>query len=93
MNKFKLRLILIISIQVVLTLLHNLSPNQHNSTNFYLLSNWTYWLGMSWGIFTMIYAFSLGCKACGTRQVFRGLSILSLRWPEDKCHRCGEKIE
>jgi len=93
MNKYKLRLIGILVVQLIVTVIHKTSTTSFDATNFYYLENWTYWLGMSWGIFAIVYAFKLSCPQCGSRQVFRGLSVFSLRWPQDHCHKCGAKIE
>ena len=93
MNKYKLRLIVILCIQLIITVIHKGMPNTFDETNFYHISNWTFWLGMSWGTFTFVYALRLGCNQCGARQVFRGISIFSLRWPQDNCHKCGAVVE
>ena len=50
------------------------------------------WLGLTFGSGVIIYAFSLRCKSCGALQVFRGISIFSLRWPQDNCWKCGYEI-
>ena len=36
----------------------------------------------------VIYAFSVKCKNCGRRQVFRGYSIFDIRLPKDSCYYC-----
>lgn len=93
MNKYKLRLIGILLIQLIITVIHNTSSNEFDASNFYQLENWTYWLGMGWGIFAIAYVIKLACPNCGAQQVIRELSIFSLRWPQDQCHKCGAKIE
>lgn len=93
MNKYKLRLIVILIVQVIITLVHRYKTSTFDDSNFYYLSNWSYWLGMAWGIFVMLYALRLGCSKCGARQVMRGFLLTSWRWPEDNCHNCGSKIE
>jgi predicted RNA-binding Zn-ribbon protein involved in translation (DUF1610 family) len=93
MNKYKLRLIGILVIQLIITAIHKTSPDNFDASNFYHVDNWTYWLGMGWGIFAIVYAIKLACPYCGAKQVLRGLSVFSLRWPQDQCHKCGAKIE
>ena len=93
MNQYKLKLIILLTVQVIVTIIHKSIPDKFDETDFYYLSNWSYWTGMGWGIFTIIYALRLGCTSCGARQVFRGFSIFSLRWPEETCHKCGSIIE
>jgi predicted RNA-binding Zn-ribbon protein involved in translation (DUF1610 family) len=93
MYKYKKRLIIFLVIQAILTVLHNLISRDVSAENFYFINNWTYYLVMSWGVFIVIYALRLNCPNCGAMQVIRGISILSLRWPEAKCHKCGVEIE
>lgn len=93
MNKYKMRLIGILVIQLSITLIHQTSSSSFNATNFNHLENWTYWLGLMWGIFAIAYAIKLGCPQCGAKQVFRGLNVFALRWPQDDCYKCGAKIE
>lgn len=93
MNKYKLRLIGILVILFIITVVHITSSNNFDASNFYHLKNWTYWLGMGWGIFAIVYVVKLSCPNCGARQVLRGLSVFSLRCPQDQCHKCGARIE
>jgi hypothetical protein len=55
MNKYKLRLIGILLIQLIITVMHNASSNEVDASNFYQLDNWTYWLAMGWGIWAIVY--------------------------------------
>ena len=41
----------------------------------------------------VFYALSIKCPTCDKRQVFRGLSILDLRFPDDKCYSCGSNLK
>lgn len=93
MNKYKFRLIVILLVQVAITIINNNISGAFNESNFYYPSNWSYWLGMTWGIFLILYVFRLGCPNCGANQVMRGFLFTSWRWPEDNCHKCGSKIE
>ncbi len=93
MNKYKRRLMAILLVQVIITIIHNTSESRFDASNFFQAANITYWLGMGWGLFALIYAIKLGCADCGARQVFRGFSVFSLRWPQDNCHQCGRKIK
>jgi hypothetical protein len=93
MNKYKLRLIGILLIQLVITVIHNTNVGSVDVTDLFQLGNVTYLLGMGWGLFAFVYAIKLGCPQCGARQVFRSLSIFSVRWPQEHCHKCGAKIE
>ena len=87
MNKYKLRLIYLLAIQVLLTIIYRSQVLNYGGTD------WSYFMAMFFGIFIVIYALKLNCKSCGSGQVFRGLSAFSLRWPQDDCHKCGKPIE
>ncbi len=94
MNRHKKRLIALISLEIVLIILHNtIYQSGEISDNWLNEIGWCYWAGLSLGVFIAIYAFLLSCSHCGSRQVLRGISILDLRWPEDKCWKCKNIIE
>ncbi|PKG56117.1 hypothetical protein [Shewanella sp. GutDb-MelDb] len=76
-----------------ITIVYRTSSERFDVSNFYSLDNWMFLLTMGWGTFTMLYAIRLGCSNCGARQVVPGLSIFSLRWPQDKCCKCGVEIK
>ncbi|MCP5002947.1 MAG: hypothetical protein GY941_03210 [Planctomycetes bacterium] len=93
MNKYKKRLIILLIVQAAITAFHKFYESTYLHENPFHYSNWTYYLGMVFGIFVVGYAFFLSCPDCGVKQVFRGWSIFDLRWPEDKCYKCGGTIE
>ena len=94
MNKYKQRLIILIGIQAILTIIHIiLDKPATNPETWVEEAGWHYWTGMVFGIFVVLYALSLNCKNCGSRQVFRTMTIYGLRWPQDNCWKCGRKIE
>ena len=94
MNRHKKRLIALISLEIVLIILDN--SGDHTGV---ISENWltevglTYWVSIFLGVFIAIYAFLLSCNHCGARQVLRGISILDLSWPKDKCWKCKNIIE
>ncbi len=93
MNKYKLRLIFMLIIQLVLIVINKLFGIDFKQESFFTLSNWTYWLAIGWSLALALYALRLSCPHCGAKQVFRGFSAFDLRWPQDKCHRCGAEIK
>ncbi len=94
MSKYKRRLIYLLLIQLVLTLVHVAlrEPQEVNEGAF--TSPFHFWLALWFGVFVVLYAFSLRCQNTGCRkmQVFRGYSVFDLRWPEGKCYSCGTPI-
>ena len=92
-NKYKRRLITLIAIQVLLTIIHKTQLGKFDETNWYYLSNWSYFAALFFGVFIVVYSLKLSCKSCGAGQVFRGFSAFSLRWPQDDCHKCGKAIK
>ena len=93
MNKNKKKLIILLVIQAVLTILHRSNVVGFSSDDWFHFSNWTYWLGMCFGIYILLFAFNLHCSKCGAKQVFRSFNALGFRWPQDNCHKCGCKNE
>lgn len=93
MNKNKKKLITLLIIQVLITLLHRSNISNFEGDDWFHLSNWTYWLGMLFGTYVVVFAFKLHCSQCRVRQVFRSFNLLDFRWPQDKCHKCGCKVE
>ena len=93
MNKYKKRLIILIAIQVTLTIIHKLLDKPPTTINNWLAeAGWHYWLALVFGMYLLIYTFTLSCKECGTKQVWRSNNILKWRWPEDKCWKCKSEI-
>lgn len=94
MNKYKQRLIILLLIQFILTLVHITLREPTAINENILASPWHFWLGLSFGVFVFIYALSLRCSipTCHRMQVFRGLSIFDIKWPEDKCYSCGTHL-
>ena len=94
MSKYKKRLIILLSIQAIFTLAHVAlgSPVEHSAG--VLTTSWHFWLGLGFGVFAFVYALSLRCPSptCRRMQVFRGLSVFNVRWPEEKCYFCGTAL-
>ena len=93
MNKNKKKLIILLVIQVVLTILHRSNIVSFSGSDWTHFANWTYWLGMCFGIYVLFFTFNLHCSQCGARQVFRSFNSLDFRWPQNNCHKCGCKVE
>jgi len=93
MNKNKKKLITLLVIQAIITILHRSNIANFQGDDWFHLSNWTYWLGMCFGIYVLVFAYNLHCAKCGARQVFRSFNALDFRWPQDNCHKCGCKVE
>ena len=86
-NKLKAMLI----IEVALIVIHKYL--QDSSVKFEIsLLQWHYILALVFGVFIVVFALSIKCGKCNARQVFRGWSIFDLRLPEEKCYKCGEKL-
>jgi magnesium-transporting ATPase (P-type) len=94
MNKYKRNLIILLCIQIILTLNHVVLRESFilNESNFNL--SWHFWIGLLFGIFVILYAISLRCPnpACHRMQVFRGISVFDIKWPNDKCYSCGTHL-
>ena len=93
LNKHKKKLIILLSIQVVLTIIHKVLDKPTNIETWYLEVGWHYWVALVFGTYVMLYAFTLSCKKCGAKQVWGGINILKYRWPADKCWSCNEEIK
>lgn len=92
MNKQKRILIILLAVQVGLIILHViLRKTSTNIDNWVTEAGWHYWLSLLFGIYLIVYAFSISCKKCGARQVFRSISIFDIRWPQDNCWKCNQK--
>lgn len=91
MNPHKRNLIVLLLIQLVITITH-VFLTKPNGVDIEL--TWHFILGLVFGIFIIIYAFSLRCPnpSCKKLQIFRGLSIFDIRWPEDNCYHCSTQI-
>jgi hypothetical protein len=72
---------------VVVVVIHKLVEHYHPPEEFWL--SWSFLLALIYGISVMIYALSLRCANCNVRQVFRGMPLFDLRWPDETCHACG----
>lgn len=84
---------LLIGIEVVLIVICKLF--ERSDSNLYLfIHNWYFWAPLAFGIFVFFYAFNIRCpdRFCNARQVFRGLSFFDIRFPGDKCYRCGANM-
>lgn len=92
MNKYKKRLVIFLVIQAVITIIHKFY-GIHGVEDWYRITNWSYWLAMGWGSFIIFYAFKIRCIHCHSGQVFRGFSAFDIRWPQDRCYKCGEAID
>ena len=94
MNKHKLKLLILLTLEVVLIVLHKfLSAPISSPTD--MTFEWHFIAALGLGIFIVIYALSIRCsnQNCKERQVFRGWSIFDLSWPEDKCYKCGRNLK
>lgn len=94
MSKYKKRLIVLIVVEVVLILIHNMLKVSPSTTTAFTFE-WHYVLGLAFGILVVLYALSIKCnnQDCGKRQVFRGWGISDLRWPNSNCYKCGHSLE
>ena len=94
MNKYKNRMATLLIIQAIITIVHIVLRETTQINENILGLSWHFWLALGFGLFVFYYAFSLCCPnpTCGCRQIFRGWSIYDLRWPENKCYRCGTSL-
>jgi len=93
MNKHKKKLIVLLSIQVTLTIIHKaLSTPPSNINNWLVEAGWHYWVALAFGFYLLFYIYTLSCKKCGAKQVWRSNNILKWRWPENKCWKCNSEI-
>ena len=94
MSKYKKRLITLIAVEIVLIITHVALDKPATSTDTtFVESGWHFWLALAFGGFVIFYAYSINCKNCGAFQVFRSMSIFNLSWPQEKCWKCGSKID
>jgi hypothetical protein len=92
MNRNKKKLIILISIQVILTIIHKvLDKPPSDIDNWVAEVGWHYWVALIFGMYLIIYMFTLSCKKCGAKQLWRSHNILEWRWPKDKCWNCGDE--
>lgn len=94
MAKYKKRLIVLLSIQAMLTVVHVVLRSPTELDDGVFTTSWHFWLGLGFGVFVVAYALSLRCPspACRRMQVFRGLSVFDLKWPGEKCYSCGTRL-
>jgi uncharacterized membrane protein len=52
---------------------------------------WHYYVALLYGVFFAYYIFTLKCKNCGKKQIWRSNNIFDFRLPNDNCWDCGEK--
>ncbi len=93
LNIHKKRLLALLTIEVVLIILDKITdkPSEITDSFFSDFSIFS-WSSLVLFIAIVIYAFTLSCNHCGARQVLRGISILDLRWPENRCWKCKQLI-
>jgi len=94
MNNYKSKLIVLLIIQALITVIHVVLSKSGNTEPSVINSNWHFWLGLVFGAFVLAYALSIRCQniSCQRLQVFRGLSIFDLRWPNKNCYYCGTSL-
>jgi hypothetical protein len=93
MPKYKKRLVVLLCVQGALTVLHKILEKPPSvPEHWFYEAGWHFWLGLGFGIFVVLYAWSIRCKECGAGQVFRGLSFFDIRWPGISCWRCDSEI-
>jgi hypothetical protein len=82
------KLMVLLVVQVALTIMHIFLRNEAQPWS------WHFALGMCFGIFVLVYAFSIQCPVptCRARQVFRGWSAFDVRLPQEHCYRCGTAL-
>jgi len=95
MNKHTLKLLSLLTLEVALIALHKFLSEPISSTPTDIAFEWHFIAALGLGIAIVIYAFSIRCsnQNCRERQVFRGWSIFDLRWPEERCYKCGYHME
>lgn len=95
MSKYKARLLALIMVEAVLIGFHKLLAEPVSSYPSEISFEWHFITALTLGIFIFAYALSIKCpnQNCRERQVFRGWSIFELRWPENKCYKCGCSME
>lgn len=95
MSKYTIRLLALLVVEVVFIALHQLLAEPVGSYPAEINFEWHFVVALTLGIFIVVYALSIKCsnQNCRERQAFRGWSIFDLRWPEEKCHKCGRRIE
>ena len=91
MSKYKKHIVALLLIQVVLVAVYLAFRQPAEPGDSVLGSYWYFWVVLGFGVFSVLYAFSLRCPnpTCRRRQVFRGWSIFDLRLPEESCYHCG----
>lgn len=86
MNRKRLLQALLVG-YIAIIVVHKMVEHYYPPEKFWL--SWSFLLSLAYGTAVMLYAFSLRCQNCKARQVFRGMSIFDLRWPEETCYSCG----
>lgn len=86
------RLKIMLVVEFILILIHGIFVDNSLGINE-TINDWHYILPLGFGFFIVVYALNIKCNKCNARQVFRGWSIFDLRFPEEKCYRCGAPLE
>jgi len=53
--------------------------------------SWHFVAALVFGAIVLVYAYSIRCPAinCGAQQLIRGWSIFDIRFPGERCYKCG----
>jgi hypothetical protein len=94
MNFHKKKLITLL-ITLTLLAIANKIFGQLNFSDGLLSTSWLYWSGMTVLFYLTYYVFTLKCPNpdCRKPQIYRGVSLKDLHWPNDKCFACGTKLK
>lgn len=89
----KKKLLVFLSVEILLILLHNILDKPPSSLEkWWLEAGWHYWVALGFGIYIAKYILTLKCYYCGKSQIYRGISTSEWYWPEDTCWSCGHEI-
>jgi hypothetical protein len=88
----KTRLLILLVIEAALVALHVLLLESTDFLSYF--SGWHFWPAIVGFVVLLSYALSIQCPEpeCRMGQVFRGLSILNIHWPDAHCYRCGASM-
>ena len=85
------RVKLFIAIEVVLVIVHRVLTDSSNQGPAALIE-WHFVVALIFGLFLLLYVFSLKCPNCKSRLVVRGWKFSDLRFPGEMCHKCGHPL-